>query len=217
MSKLVINSCVSYSAWLTRLLTSLKKFSVNFDDVIIVKGCSVSNVEPRREMLEDACMVTVVECEGNHYDFNAVCALCKYVNHPLIVANAYLFIHDTCEGTSTLPSVMEKLKFCDTNAVHVPPSPSANIFAIGRQVLVRMSTVSAFRTVVTKRQAMDVEHGRSRDTHSVHSYGRIVLMRPRRRCGIDDTRITFFYPDFGIFKFVTLQPFHPFRTQTPSL
>ena len=191
-------------------MTSLKIHAVNLADVIVVKGCSASDVEPCRRWLND-CEVTVIESQGNHYDFNGLCALYKYLYHSLIVGTGYILIHDTCEATATLPSAMKRLDFSDPNIVYVPPPPAANICAVGRGVLVRMSDASAFRAVVSKRQAMDVEHGRSRESPPVHTYGRRVSIRSRRRCGVDkmadEMRLTFFYPDFGIYKFVTMQPF----------
>lgn len=210
MSKLVINSCSLYSICLANLMTSLKQSSVIMDDVIVVKGCSEADVQPFRETL-CGCEVTVIHSVCNHYDFNAVCGLYKYIHHPLIVANGYILIHDTCEATDVLSSAMKKLDFSDSNVVYSPPAPAANICAFGRNVLVRMSVAKAFCVIVSKRQAMDVEHERSRDAPPIHHYGRRVLIRPRRRCGVNttfgDARISFFYPDFGIYKFVTMRPF----------
>ena len=191
-------------------MTSLKESSVNMDEVIVVKGCSQVDVEPFRETL-CGFEVTVIHLNCNHYDFNAVCGLYKYINHPLIVAKGYILIHDTCEATDSLSSVMKKLDFSDSNVVYSPPAPAANICAFGRNVLVRMSNAKAFCVIVSKRQAIDVEHERSRDSPPIHHYGRRVSIRPRRRCGVNttfgDVRISFFYPDFGIYKFVTMRPF----------
>jgi hypothetical protein len=214
--RLVVNSCASYSRRLTKLIDSLDEHRIDLSSVIVVLGSSSVDNAPHKESVANVCVsscrkeIIVVRSSHNHFDFNGLCALCKYADHPLVTAPGYMLIHDTCLCNAKLSTALKHLDFSDPNIIYGPPLPAANICALGHDVITRMAVTFAYSSIHSKQQAVDVEHGRSRDVPTIYSYGRRIHLRPRRRCGNDntlgETRLVFYYPDFGIFKLVSMRP-----------
>lgn len=180
--------------------------------IVVVGGCSEQHA-PKYESLRQAyafdspSSLVVIRTGENNFDFTALRALYRYRRHPLVAACAYMLIHDTCLCHASLPLVMLKFAHIHADSIYAPPPPAANICVFGENVLCRMADANAFATVNSKKDAMDVENCASKKESGIYAYGRYIRLARRRSGGVvwrvDARRLQFYYPDFGVYKYVT--------------
>ena len=87
--KVVIPTCVGYEKHLNNCLTSLD-YKNHLKDIIIVKGKSLE------ETIDDHQGIIRINSSKNLFEYLGFYMIYKYLNHPRIINDKYLFIHDTC-------------------------------------------------------------------------------------------------------------------------
>lgn len=199
--KVVINSHTRYTQPRAQLLDSVRESSFPMTDVIVVIGGVEQSSPPSTT---DTSWVKI-ECTEEAYDFHALTCLFRYKDHPLVRADGYLYLHDTCTvERETFVQCLRDLDFSSPYTIYGPPLPAANICALARGVVERIGWT--YNKHISKREAISIEKGVSATTPHLYRFGAVKPMPPRRRLGLcepydDGARIHYFYHKFGVHKY----------------
>ena len=221
LPRIVINSCARYRIALVRLLHSLEvAFFQQFDRLVIVIGGCGADSEPQLEPLSKWLPhrrnnVVVIRCALENFDYHGLAMLHEHSAHPLIRANAYLYLLDTTSAEPDFVTCFEALRGSGSEAwLLVSSPPASNICAFGLGVVQAYGT--NFASPVSKAQAIAVEHGESSgcamrglQQYATHS---LRHARPRVFRGTRDVygtggpkRWVYHYPTFGVCKYVLMR------------
>jgi hypothetical protein len=211
LPRVVINSHVAYERPLRQLLHSL--VSVGFRDfcrVAIVVGGAASAAEPER-----VANLTMVHMAQNSYDYTGLDALNVYKGHPLLDAQYFVYLHDTCfvhprfvpffsSLATTLDAEPEVLE------LFVPRGYHSNIFVFRGAFIKRYSR--RYHHEFTKDEALKMELH-----HHVERIGKTFITPVKYVRNAFSERITsgnydiygtgvnrslYYYPDLGVFKLI---------------
>ena len=202
--KVVVNSCVTHGNALAQLLLSVRQSDFPASDLIVVVGGADECAEPLRTREGHV----QIQCTKQAFDFHGFTCLFQYKNHPLVTADGYLYIHDTCIAKSDIAKRLAALDFSNPCVIYGPPLPAANMCAFGYGVLERIG--ATYDIPISKSEAMRIERGMSSIPHP-YRFGSLQLLPARRRVGecdpyTDGQRISFYYDSFGVYKYVTANP-----------
>ena len=213
LPRVIINSHVAYELPLVQLLYSL--VSVGFRDfcrVAVVIGGSTA-AEPVRQG-----NLTVVRTPFNSFDYTGLDALSVYKDHPLLCAENYIYLHDTCFVHPQF------VLFYSSLAMTLAAQPHAfELFAakgyhsnilVFRQAFIKRCGRKYHRNF-TKAEALSMELH-----HHVERIGRTFLNRNHpyvshifgERVGAGDfdmygtgfNRTLMYYPEMGVYKLILL-------------
>ena len=204
--KIVVNSCVAHADALQQLLTSLQTAQFPAADAVVVLGGS--DVAEGPTVTVDGWVR--ICCKEQTFDYHGLTCLFRYREHELVKADGYLYIHDTCVADTTLPQRLATYDFSTNPAcIYGPPSPAANICAFGHRVIVNIGLT--YDCSISKREAINIEKGTSMKFPPIYRFGVLRSLAPRRRIGEcnrygDGTRTVYYYPAFGLYKYVTQNP-----------
>jgi len=217
--RLVVNSHVKYSKPLGDLFQSLLQVHFqepkpHFQEIVVVFGGSSRDIGPYTAPGKWGELgVTYINSTLNAFDYNALSSLYHYRDHPRVRAHAYLYTHDTVLMTDDFMERFDKLaSIIQEDELRIPITPSSNIFALGRKVIESYGT--NFDVNLTKGEAVDLEWGRGpvmNKVKHIRNFAKKLTQLPGRVSkGTDDPyhtkvkRHKYWYPDFGINKFILM-------------
>lgn len=188
VTKIVINSNSNYRRALSLLLQSILEsdflgvHNKTTRDIIVVISQSREDSEPQYLPLSAVADITypssystqdlqvcVIYARMNNFDWTAFHQLNRYLHHPLIRADKYLHMLDTCKVMPTFWTCFNRLfysciHYTDENLILIPNKPHSNICIIGRGVVEKYG--DNFESSITKAQTVMLEC----DEHPVLGY-----------------------------------------------
>ena len=213
LPRVIVNSHIAYELPLIQLLYSLVSVGFrNFCRVAVVLGGS-TRVEPVR--LRN---LTVVRTPFNSFDYTGLDALNIYKEHPLLSAEYYIYLHDTCfvhpqfvpfysSLATTLATQPQALELFAAKGYH------SNILVFRKTFIKRYGR--KYHRNFTKAEALSMELH-----HHVERIGRTFLNRNHpyvnhifgERIGIGEfdtygtglNRTLFYYPEMGVYKLILI-------------
>ena len=208
--KLVINTHINqkYQRAVRELLVTLP----DVDMIIAVGGCDKDELPYRSNMYgKDA---TIVKMKISNFDFNGFIALNRYKNDPLVKASEYVYIHDTCTADETF---FEKFTGLDIQAdtgyyTNYQDSSygNASFVCAFSSTLVDMYKDNFEKFLLTKQEAISIERGEDViGMKSICKFGKRRSLGSRTgelsiyRYGESRRRWKHYYPNLGIYKYVT--------------
>jgi len=213
-SRLVVNSHALYTQAVEHMFLSL--LSIGFTDfcsVVVVVGGAHAELSPQRRG-----NVTYAETVLNAFDNHALDALGRYIDHPLVQADAYLYTIDTVLFHPSFRLFWAGLgdMFAGERRddVFKPPlthGVQGSLWAFGSQAPRRWAASAFYRRNLTKNEAVIAEQ----HSGEIGRWGVVrhsMERRVERKSGggyveVDvynrgHPRRLFFYPDFGMYKWV---------------
>ena len=148
--KLCINSHVAYSVPLRTLFASLFRARFeHFPDTIVMLGGSANEATPLRVRLDELIpgsatnhSVVLVRTRANAFDYHGLSLLYRHRQHPLVMAETYLYVHDTVTvEEDTFVERFESFRLQRSPLLFTTwPLPNSNIVAFGVGVVHRFGT-----------------------------------------------------------------------------
>ena len=166
--------------------------------------------EGGRQPMPNKSLVLIPVVDSN-IDLHGYAALHKYRDHPLVRADGYLYVLDSVTFDFKFPTMLDSFNFHDNpRVVYTSPLPASNIAAFGAGVV--RAYGSTFEQHVGKRGGLLIEHnaGAVGGVRSLASWGEVVFcparsfvrMRLRYHVAEEETRLSAFYPSFGLYKHI---------------
>lgn len=222
--KIIINSHAGYEKPLNLLFNSMidAGFTDFADEVILVVGGAKKNRGPKRRDISKifptlpSIICTVILTRMNNFEYTGFHMLHVHRDHVLVRSTRYLFLMDTCTVGRFF---MKKYKRCkeyvplieEPNWIHsVSNRYVSNICLFSRNVVLLYG--DNFKKQLTKEEAIKVEGGRKvrgvkplwAFGHRLHSSSRRSRKHKRDIYGTGEIRTGFWYPIFGVIKWVFL-------------
>ena len=199
----MINSHISYKTFLEKLFETLKTFE---EEIILVTGGS-KNIPPRTEEVFGKSVICI-DIEESNFDFNGFMALNRYKDHPLVKADGYMYIHDTCLADKTFQVKFNNFTIEEGNTYVFGTSQDIDtgmnqsfICAFAWDIIGKYN--NAFDKIVTKKEAIEIEAGKG---ETITKYGKVNYVNKRSYLGLDDyynegkQRMKSYYDNWGLFK-----------------
>ncbi|CAJ1441746.1 unnamed protein product [Effrenium voratum] len=202
--KLVINSNRKYEIPLRTLMDTMKSSGFqNWTDVIVVIGGAEDNRIYQKGDL------TYMETKLMNFDLTGLAMLNRHRDHPLIRAEAYMYMLDTSTVGAGFPFKFTAMARTEHKEFRSSPRPASNVGVFGRGVVEAYGR--NFDTALTKQDGLEFEYGHN--PHGVHQLEefaeKVTQMQPRVEHGdaIDIyhtgyPRRVFWYPDLDVFKYI---------------
>jgi len=209
--KLVVNSTVGGQAGQRCVLASLAAAGFSqWQDVVLVLGNSNRNgvalqtignlVAPTDKRL------VVLETTRHDFDYHGFAAISAWRDDPLVAADSYLYVHDTCVVNERFPAAFGTLHASQPGCIVLAPPPSSNICLFDRVVLERFGSNFEGARPLTKAEAIDIEDSFMRaNVRPLAAFGRLVLCDCRTRTLAvygGQTRYRCNYAALGVIKYV---------------
>jgi len=212
--KLVVNSHVKYEKAVGVLFTSLELHGFRrFPNVLVFAGGAVVDTEPypypgkwgRRGVMR-------VNMTLNAHDHNGMAGLYIHRFNPVVMADVYLYIHDTCTVGATFPAKFDELTVVGHEELWIPVRPHSDIYAFGHGVVEKYQ--DNFYYNITKRDGLYVEHEVDYEAIPMRALPQFVSYSNTRRLqqrvdknkqdiyGTGFPRGVSWYPDFDLYKYI---------------
>ena len=213
LPRVIVNSHIAYELPLVQLLYSM--VSVGFRDfcrVAVVIGGSPP-AEPAR-----LGNLTIVHTPFNSFDYTALDALHVYDGHPLLAAENYIYLHDTCivhpqfvlfysSLATTLAAQPQAFELFAASGYH------SNILVFRRRFIKRVGR--KYHRNFTKAEAlhMELHHhveriGRTflnrNHPYISHIFGERVSAGDFDMYGTGFNRTLMYYPELGVYKLILM-------------
>lgn len=199
--KIVVNTHSLYTQVLQKLFKSFKKIKhFPWYRVIIVIGGSDKNSIYQGKNTE-----TIITTTDNAYDYHGLNQLYRYIDHPLVSATSYMYMHDTCIVLTNFIQKIDSFHIRKNEIITVNSYLNANIMLFEKNVIHNYNT--HFQGHMTKRQACLYEHAEIFKFGNYRPSGDRIKMADAYVYTKDSKRTPFFYPCFGIVKFVLMKKY----------
>jgi len=222
--KIIINSHAGYEKPLNLLFNSMidAGFTDFADEVVLIVGGAKKNRGPKRRDISKifptlpSIVCPVITTKMNNFEYTGFHMLYVHRDNRLVKSDRYLFLMDTCTVGRFF---MKKYNRCK-NYVPLIESPNwihsvsnrfvSNICLFSRKVV--LSYGDNFKKKLSKEEAVSVEGGRQVKGvkplwafgHRLHSNVRRTRRHKKDIYGTGVIRTGFWYPEFGVIKWVFL-------------
>jgi len=168
------------------------------DHLVLFGRMSLQEVADKR--------LVVLETTRHDFDYHGFAAISAWRDDPLVAADSYLYVHDTCVVNERFPAAFGTLHASQPGCIVLAPPPSSNICLFDRVVLERFGSNFEGARPLTKAEAIDIEDSFMRaNVRPLAAFGRLVLCDCRTRTLAvygGQTRYRCNYAALGVIKYV---------------